>query len=67
MHADCIAVLHATRRAGAWLRDQFKFGGCYKHEGYDALRHVVKVDAHKGKPSRKDEANTGEATMRQIK
>ncbi len=44
-----MAVIHATRRSGASLRDQFKYGGCYQHEGYDALGQVVKVDAHKGK------------------
>ena len=49
VHADCMAVIQATSRVGASLRDQFKFGGCYKHEGCDAKRRVVKVDAHKGK------------------
>ena len=49
VHADCMAVIHATRRPGTLLRDQFKYGGCYKHEGYDARGQVVKVDTHKGK------------------
>ncbi len=44
-----MAVIHAVRRPGAALRDQFKYGICYKHAGYDALGQVVKVDAHKGK------------------
>ncbi len=44
-----MAVIHTTRRSGASLRDQFKYGGCYKHEGYEALGQVVNVDAHKGK------------------
>ena len=38
-----------ARRTGASLRDQFKFGGCYKHEGYDAVRAVVKVEVHKSR------------------
>ena len=64
VHADCMAVIHATRRPGASLRDQSKYGGCYKHEGFDALGQVWRViqarrirrtgasrqvDAHRGK------------------
>ena len=53
VHADCMAVIHAVRRPGAALRDQFKYGLCYKHAGYGAFGKVLKVDAHKGK----DQAN----------
>ena len=53
VHADCMAVIHAVRRPGAALRDQFKYGLCYKLAGYGALGRVLKVDAHKGK----DQAN----------
>ena len=48
-----MSVIHATRKPGAALRDQFKYGLCYKHAGYGALGQVLKVDAHKGK----DQAN----------
>ena len=34
------------RKVGDSLWGQFKFGGCYKLEGYDALLRVVKVGAH---------------------
>ena len=49
VHADCMAVIHAVRRPGAALRDQFKHGLCYKHAGYGALGRALKVDAHKGR------------------
>ncbi len=49
VHADCMAAIHATRRPGASLRDQFKFGGCCKHESYEALEQVMNLDAHKGR------------------
>ena len=40
---------YVTSKAGASLRDQFKFKGFYKHEGYDAVRAVVKVDVDKSR------------------
>ncbi len=64
VHADRVAVAHATSRAGASVRDQFKYGLCYKHEGYKALRGVVKVDAHKSPEQSKSEA-WGRALERQ--
>ncbi len=44
-HADCMVVIHTTSKAGASLRDQFKYGGCHEHEAF-ALKEVVKADAH---------------------
>ncbi len=44
-----MAVAHATRRAGASLRGQFKLGGCNKHGVLVALKEVVKVDARKNR------------------
>ncbi len=38
------SVAHATSRAGASLRDQVKYGACYKHEAFAAIKEVVKVD-----------------------
>jgi hypothetical protein len=55
INADCMAVMHATNKPGSTVRDQFKFGGCYKHEGYQALGLVQKVDAHKGREQAKAE------------
>ncbi len=53
--ADCMAVARATTRAGASLRDQFKHGGCYKHEAFAALKEVAKVEARKNREQAKQE------------
>ncbi len=36
-HADCLAVIRATSRAEASLRDQVKHGGRYTWAGFAAL------------------------------
>ncbi len=43
VHADFVAVTQATCKSGASLRDQFKYGGCYKREAFAALKGVLKV------------------------
>ena len=54
VHADCMAVIHATSRQRASIRDQFNYGLCYKHEACMAL-HKVKVDARKSREQSKNE------------
>ena len=49
LYVDCQAVVQALRWPESTVRDQFKFGGCYKHPHFKSFGIVHKVDAHKTK------------------